>query len=143
MKIAISIMLTLLMCGCFLHSGGLKISSDDQNYLTSAYNFPLTFSVTQGESDSCWSRAKEWVGNHASKKIQNANDFMIQTFNPSSDEYAFGYYVTKNAVRDSVQIAVQCVVGNLFAKKDQENNAHILAYYIKTGLVIPKLIVKK
>jgi hypothetical protein len=139
----ISILLAVLFCGCAVFKGGMKISSEDQKYLTSAYDARLEFSVVANKSDTCWSRAREWIEKYSSKKIQTANDFMIQTYNPSGEEVAFGYYVTKKSAGENVQFSVQCIVGNLYAKKDQENNAHLLAYYIQTGKVVPKLIVKE
>jgi hypothetical protein len=143
MKIAITTIMALLMCGCFFFGGGLKLSSDDQNYIKTAYDSPLEFSVPKSESDASWARAAEWIKKYSHEKIQNSNEFMIQTYNPGSNEYSFGYYVTRNAEGDSAKIAVQCIVGNLYAKKDQLNNAHLLAYYIKTGKIVPKLVVKK
>jgi hypothetical protein len=142
-KAILLISLAALFCGCMFFGGGLKLSSDDQTYIKNAYDTPLELTVPKTESDICWARAKEWIDKYSSKKIQTANDFMIQTYNPGGQEYAFGYYVTRKTVADTVQIMVQCIVGNLYAKKDQDNNAHLLAHYIKTGQVVPKLIVKE
>jgi hypothetical protein len=142
-KTIMLISLAGLFCGCALFGGGLTLSSDDQDYIRNAYDTPLDLTVSKAESDICWARAQEWIKKYSSKKIQTANDFMIQTYNPSGKEYAFGYYVTRKAAADTVQITVQCIVGNLYAKKDQDNNARILAHYIKTGKVVSKLIVKE
>ena len=140
---AIVVILVLaLLAGCATTSM-LKLTPEERTYLEKAKAFPLEFTIPKSEADEAWGRAQSFIGRFSSMKLQTVTDFVIQTYNPRSTDVDFGYYVTKTPMGDKVQITVQCNTGNVFAEEDANNNAHILAYYIKTGeLVNPRLIAR-
>ena len=115
-----------------------EFAREEQTYLAKAMPFPLEFTIPKGEADEAWGRAQSFIGRYSSMKLQIATDFIIQTYNPGSLS-GFGYYVTKTPMGDNVQITVQGLTDIYLASANQ--NAHILAYYIKTGeLINPGLI---
>jgi hypothetical protein len=131
-----------ILTGCATTSM-LKLTPEEQTYLEKAKAFPLEFTIPKSEADEAWGRAQSFIGRFSSMKLQTVTDFVIQTYNPGSGDVDFGYYVTKTPMGDKVQITVQCNTGNMFAGADANTNAHILAYYIKTGeLVNPRLIAR-
>ena len=64
-------------------------------------------------------------------KIQIATDFVLQTYNPGNNDVSFGYSIVKSPMDDSLEYTVECNTGNIFAINEAQNNAHILAWYIK------------
>lgn len=143
MKKAIySILIFIIFISCATTSM-LKLTPEEQTYLEKARAFPLEFTILKSEADEAWGRAQSWVGKFSSMKLQIATDFVIQTYNPGFTDVDFGYYVTKTPMGDNVQITVKCITGNWFCGTDAKTNAHILAYYIKTGeLSNPRLITR-
>jgi len=115
-----------------------EFAREEQTYLAKAMPFPLEFTIPKGEADEAWGRAQSFIGRYSSMKLQIATDFILQTYNPSGID--FGYYVTKTPMGDNVQITVRGLTDSWFAVAAANKNAHILAYYIKTGELIPRLI---
>lgn len=138
-EVTVVILVLGLLSGCATTSM-LKLTPEEQTYLEKAKAFPLEFTIPKSEADEAWGRAQSFIGRFSSMKLQTATDFVIQTYNPASPAVDFGYYVTKTPMGDKVQITVQCNTGNMFAGADANTNAHILAYYIKTGELVPRLI---
>lgn len=117
--------------------------SEQQAYLERAKSFPFEFIIPKSEADDAWGRAQSFIGRFSSTKLLTVTDFVIQTFDPMdcSDEY--GYSVIKTPMGDHVLIAVGCMVGNTILWPKANKNAHILAYYIKTGeFPYPELIAR-
>lgn len=116
---------------------------EEQAVLDQAIAFPLDFTVPNSDAEMAWGRAQSFIGRFSSMKLQTVTDYVIQTYNPSSSGVAYGYYVTKTPLGDSMQFVVQCNTGNLFAMRDAVNNAHVLAYYMKTGELVNPILIKK
>jgi len=140
-EVTVAILVLALLTGCATTSM-LKLTPEEQMYLEKAKAFPLEFTIPKSQADEAWGRAQSFIGRFSSMKLQTVTDFVIQTYNPISPNVDFGYYVTKTPMGDKVQITVQCNVGNIFSGADANTNAHILAYYIKTGELVPRLIAK-
>jgi hypothetical protein len=120
-----------------------NLTAEERSYLERAEACPLEFTIPADEADAAWGRAQSFIGRFSSMKLQTVTDFVIQTYNPREGNVDFGYYVTKTPLGDQVRITVECIKGNLFSGADAKRNAHILAYYIKTGEEpSPKLIAK-
>ncbi len=113
-------------------------NTEERIYLQNVESFPLKFIISKKEAPDAWGRAQSWVAQYSSMKIQVLSDYVIQTYNPEGLRY--GYYVTKTPMGDDVEIKVEGITGNMFNKDKAERNARILAYYIKTGKLIPKFI---
>lgn len=119
-----------------------QLTPEEQSYLRKVMAFPLTFTISKADEKEAWGRAQSWIGQFSSMKTQMVTDYVIQTYNPFQPlRPSFGYYVTKEPVEDKFQISVKCIrVTPLLFKKQSEQNAHILAYYIKTGEMNPSFI---
>nr|MBN2277426.1 hypothetical protein [candidate division Zixibacteria bacterium] len=112
-----------------------------KNCLEMAKRCPLEFSMPIEESENAWGRAQSFIGRFSSIKLQTATDYVIQTYNPISGDTDFGYYVIKTPYNGEVQFSVECVSGNIFGESDAKTNAHLLAYYMKTGILCnPKMV---
>jgi hypothetical protein len=130
------------LTGC-AHTSMLNLSPDEQSGLERAMAHPTSFTVAKDEAPDAWGRAQSFVGRFSSMKLQTATDFVIQTYNPTNYNVAFGYYVTRTPVGAEHQIDVQCVQGNPFSSGDGNTNAHIAALYIATGeLACPRCIAR-
>lgn len=139
-KVAIIVLTLFVLVGCT--SITMKnLTPEERNYFEIVEAFPLEFTMPKVEADDAWGRAQSFIGRFSSMKLQTVTDFVIQTYNPS--DIKFGYYVTKTPMGDEIQITVQCITEGLFSGVDAKRNAHILAYYIKTGeLCNPKFIAR-
>jgi hypothetical protein len=136
-----SVITVMLLCTGCSHTSMMRLSPDEESYISMVNQFPLEFTVPKSETADVWGRAQSFIGKYSSMKLQNATDYIIQTYNPGGNDVAFGYSVTKTPLKNEDQITVQCNVGNMFASSDAHLNAHIFAYYIKTGeLPYPRLI---
>lgn len=143
MKRILSICLLTLFLSACSHIQTMQLSQDEKDYIEKVKAFPLELTIPKTDEADAWGRAQSFVGRFSSMKLQTATDFIIQTYNPSSSDESFGYYVTKTPLRDSVQMNIRCNVGNQMWAPDAELNGHILAYYVKTGeLPYPRLINK-
>ncbi|MGM0530438.1 MAG: hypothetical protein ACQER7_03730 [Bacteroidota bacterium] len=123
--------IVLIMSSCVTTA---NLTSEEQAYLNKAQNHPLTFEIDSSNIDKAWGRAQSFIGKYSSMKLQNVTDYVIQTYYPQMNDANFGYKVTKTELENgSFELSVNCITGNMFTMKSAEKNAHVLAYYIKTG----------
>jgi tetratricopeptide (TPR) repeat protein len=119
------------------------LTSDERIYLEKVKAFPLEFTIPINEVEVAWGRTQSFIGRFSSMKLQIVTDYIIQTYNPPKGEISFGYYVTKTPIGNNVKITVICITGDPLGEGAASLNAHILAYYIKTGeLPYPRLIAR-
>ena len=126
------LMLALTLAGC-THVSMVKMTPDDQAGLNKALSFPLRFTVPKDQAGEAWGRAQSFVGRFSSMKLQNATDYVIQTYNPVGSNVAWGYQITRTPLGDRHQFDVVVVQGNPLSGSDGSTNAHIAALYIGTG----------
>jgi hypothetical protein len=126
------ILIISLLTGCSTTSM-LSLSPDEQSYLNEAQACPLEFYVPKTDAEDAWGRAQSFIGQYSSMKLQTVTDYVIETYNPRMSDVAYGYSVTKTPMNDLVRISVRCFCGNFLEGDNTSTNAHILAYYIKTG----------
>jgi hypothetical protein len=98
--------------------------------------FPLHFAIPNNEAELAWGRAQSYIGRFSSMKLQVATDYVIQTYNPES-AWEFGYTATRTPGINHALFDVGCQTGGTLGADEAEQNAHIFAYYIKTGLAPP------
>jgi len=127
----LSVCLVGLLVGCAATTASLRLTSEERDYIEKAKVFPLEFVIPKAEANEAWGRAQTFISKHSGMRLQTATDFVLETHNPISG--AYGYHVTKTPMGEEVQITVECIGGSIISKADRELNAHILAYYIKTG----------
>lgn len=96
---------------------------------------PLRFVVAKDQAPDAWQRAQVWVAKHASVKLQNTTDVLIETFNPGMSGMApqYGYKITKAPVPTGVEIDVQLLAPSAYWANRAPDNAPLAAHYIRTG----------
>ena len=109
-------------------------------YLERVMACPLTFVIPANETELTWGRIQGFLGKYSSMKIQTVTEYVIETYNPVESEVDFGYSIVRTPVEEGVEIAIRCVTGNMFCRREADLNAHILAHYARTGEIIPKFI---
>jgi len=112
------------------------MSQEEKDYLDKANNQPVSFSLSKNEEKEAWSRAQRFVSTYSPGPVAVVTDVIIQT--NTSRTYDYNYVVNKSESGDSVGISVKCNYFNIMNKGDADQNAHILAYYMKTGDWPPK-----
>ncbi len=115
-----------------------KLSPQEQGYLGRAMAQPLTFAVKSEDSARLWGVAQAFIGKHASMKIENVSDFIIETYNPR--ENRFGYRVIRTPKKDGDEFSIEALYDNPFSSKQADQNAHIFAHYLLTEEIIERLI---
>ena len=139
-KYGLFLLLLVSFMGCAVFS---PFSAEQQLYLDKALSQPLEFKILKSEVETAWERAQTFISQYSSMKILGVTDLGIETHNPPGTEIKFGYFVYKKPAGDNFNISVKCICGNSLMAKAVNRNAHILAYYIKTGeLPNPELIKK-
>ena len=132
--------IALIATGCS-HTGMMNLSPDEEVYMARVNQFPLEFSISKADAPDAWGRAQSFIRKYCSMNLQYATDYLISAYSATLSEVRFRYYVTKTPMSNEVQILVQCNTGFMYTGGDANLNAHILAYYIKTGdLPYPQLI---
>jgi len=136
--------ITLLACltfmACLSANVFRKLTVAEEGYLSDAMSHPLIFVVPAEDSDRCWGAIQSFIGKYSSMKIENITDYIIETHNPYSTR--FGYRAVRTDLQDGVEFSVSCTYDNMFSKNAATQNSHILAYYLTTGEIIPRLINK-
>ena len=123
-----------------------QLSADEQASLNLAMDTPLTLVVPRDRSLQSWDRAQDFVSRYSSMKLRSTTDSTIVTYEtptyqtvPSPVESGsgirFGYTVSRASVTDGIQYAVKCTPSSTLGDKSADQNAHIAAYYIKTGRI--------
>ncbi|MFA5114367.1 MAG: hypothetical protein WC529_08805 [Candidatus Margulisiibacteriota bacterium] len=118
-----------------------ELTAEEILYLDNVMAAPLEMTIPAKDIKNAWDRAQGFVGRYSNMKIQVSTDYAIQTYTPEKFSGDYGYYVNKMKTEaGEYTISVQCIGTGAFSNKDQLANQQILAYYIKTGKVMPKFI---
>ena len=91
-----------------------------------------TAQMDEGGDSATWERARAFVTRYGSVPIETSTDSLIQT-GPLTDWPQYGYTITRSRTGEGVQFTVRCIASR--KKESTENNAHIAAYYIRTGIL--------
>ena len=121
-------LLTLALCfvclGCV---AGRLLTPQEKEYYEKAIAFPTTFSLPNSEAELAWERANSFVAQYATRP-------------PHTYLISYGYDVKRTRREDKTEFTVQCLSDNRENKGRELENAHILAYYMATGELFPRLI---
>ena len=124
----------LVSASCAVYTTSFKgLTEEDEKYLEKAKKFPTEFHIPKSEEYDAWGRSHSFIGKYGSMKVQVVTDFIIETYNPSEDRYA--YRIVKTPIGDSLEISVICIAGEMASRQIADEYSHICAYYIKTGLL--------
>lgn len=139
----ITILLVLNLFNGDAHASMLRFPREKQAYLERVKSFPLEFTIAWSEADEAWARAQSFIGKFSPTRLQIVTNFVIQTYEPMGCSDDYGYSIIKTPMGDKFQIIVECTTGNTLMRPYADTNAHILAYYIKTGeFLSPRLIAR-
>lgn len=119
------------------------LTAQEKAYASAMRAFPTEFSVPKDQSDEAWGRANRFLSKFSVLRLQMATDMLLTTYNPYKIGQ-YGYEITRMSGRENVTFNVECssFTGNIFSDERHEanQNAHIAAYYIATGIVEPYFI---
>lgn len=116
----------------------IKLTPEEEIYLGKAMAQPLIFIVDVKDSELKWALAQSFIAKYSPMKIQTVTDYLIETYNPY--DTSFGYKVVRTPLEEGDEFDVRCLSDNLFLMNVANQNAHIFAYYLVTGEIIPRLI---
>ena len=132
--------ITMVMTGC---ATTRTYTPEETAYMEKAAACPLSFPISKDKAEEAWSRVHTFIAQFSSMKIQTATDYTITTYTPTQRgtiEIYYGYSATRTLMGDEVKISVQCFSNNPYAQGQMSHNAHLFAYYVKTGEVMPQLV---
>ena len=89
-KYILTVCLGILLTGCATQNVGKNMSPDDRLEL----NAPL-YCEGEMQCKDVWERAMYYVTSNSGYKIQNANDMLIQTYNPTQIDTKLAWQITK------------------------------------------------
>jgi hypothetical protein len=136
-----SALLWLFISG-YSSAGIAQSFADRQDYIQKVQAFPVTFIISNSDSAAAdaWGRAESLVALYSAMQLHIVTDYVIETDNPQKDDLSFAYLVVRTPMNNSFQFTVICRSSGR-GGSEADMNAHILAYYIKTGeLPYPGLI---
>ncbi len=127
-------------------------SPEQERYLAEVGNFPLEFSVRRSDLGTAVDRAFEWLGTYHSLKsteadrevfkkgLRSMGGMIVSPMTRSADLGRHSYLVVFEVRGGSVDVLVgHEQKGGSGLKKVVSHRAHVLAYYIKTGQLMPEL----
>ena len=127
-----------------------QLSADEQSLLQSAMDTPLTFVVPRDQAIASWDRASDFVQRYSTMKLRSVTDSLITVYDAPSvtptienaSSIRFGYSVGRSKDPGGIRYTVQCTPSSTVGQKDAEQNAHLAAYYVKTGSVCDRCIIR-
>jgi hypothetical protein len=134
MKTATLFVFAALSAACITAPKRPPLTPTEQAEFDAVMATPLTIQMTTEDGALAWGRAQVWVQNNSVMKIQTVSDFIIETYNLNCESTGGTKYTAQRMplTKDTVQISVNalsCWVG----KEQTTVNAHVMAYYVKTG----------
>jgi len=116
----------------------IKLTPEEEVYLEKAMSQPLTFIVYIEESEQKWALAQSFIAKYSTMKIETITDYLLETYTPYGDR--MGYKVIRTPTKEGDEFCIVCSYDNPFSKNNALQSAHIFAYYLVTGEIIPRLI---
>lgn len=136
-------LLALMLARCSILKPGLTPAQ--QTYLNNAKATPLDIVIPQGELPKAWANARDFVRKYSPLPLIQSDEAEIRTRDPAPDGIDVGWEIhVRPATLGSVGIVINPLVtergygGN--AESRGQHNAHLLAYYLKTGQLEPALV---
>jgi hypothetical protein len=132
-------------------SSAFQLSADDEAILREAMDLPLTFVVPRDHAIDSWDRAVDFVDRYSTMTLRTATDSVLTTYEtppldlaalPTATRVRFGYSVRRYRDFGGIGYTVQCTPSSKTGEKDADQNAHLMAYYIQTGSVCDRCIIR-
>lgn len=130
-----------LLAGC----GGDKqrnLTPEEESYLQRAMAFSLEFRLPNNQSEEAWGRGQEFISRFSYMSIQTATQNVVATYNPNllKRNDGFGYRMSRAVQDNETLFRVECTNANPEYTPESNRNAHLLAYYMATGLISSNLV---
>lgn len=144
-------LLILLLGGIALScSSAFQLSAEDEASLDEAMAGPLDFVVPRDQAIASWDRAHDFVNRYSTMKLRNVTDSLLTTYEEpvygqpieSAAGIRFGYSVRRFRDPEGIGYVVQCTPSGKSGEKDADRNAHLAAWYIQTGTVCARCVVR-
>jgi hypothetical protein len=125
------------------------LDPEDQAYLDNVQSFPyinkydttLAFRIPKEEAEDAWGRIQVFIEKWSDMKVSRITNYVIETYMPpKTGEGRYGYKAIRTPMGNEVRFDVTCESGYRYASGGANTNAHILAYYSKTGDLRAKFI---
>jgi|GEM_PF-1024724 len=148
-KLVLLSMSCLFLYSCTLLLQQEPLDPEDQAYIDKVQSFPyfnkydttLSFRLPREEAEDAWGRTQVFIEKWSDMKVARITDYVIETYMPpKTGEGRFGYKAIRTPMGNEVRFDITCESGYRFASGGANMNAHILAYYAKTGELRPKFI---
>jgi len=137
-KFMILSILIIFLYSCMPANLFVKLTPEEKIYLEKAMAQPLTFIVDAKDSELKWALAQSFIAKYSPMKIETITEYLLETYSPYGTR--FGYKVIRTPLEEGDEFDVRCLYDNPFSKNDAYQSAHIFAYYLATGEIIPRLI---
>lgn len=135
-------LLVTLTCAACASGTKLQRTPEEDRYARAAMAHPTEFTVKKAEADSAWRRAKRWLEQNSSLSLKTETDYELATLVPEGGERVFAYQVMKYPLGDEVEFKVECQPSATLSRGDALLNAHLLAYFMKSGVMMPRFVVQ-
>jgi hypothetical protein len=136
---------------CSSTSAVFQLSADEQASLSQAMSGQLTFVVPREHAIDSWDRAQDFLDRYSTMKLRSSTDSLMTSYEQpptdpnqiqSASSVRYGYSVTRSRDVDGIRYVVQCTPSNPSGAKDADQNAHLAAYYIRTGTICDRCVVR-
>ena len=134
---AVAFITVLSFLGCATTT---ELTATQEAYLAEAMATPLSFTLPTDQAEKAWSRGRSFVERFGAMRLQNLTPHVIRTYDPAGPMASFGYYLRKIPKGDRTEFTVECICQNMSVSDASLQNAHLLAYYMKTGNLDPALV---
>lgn len=124
MKKLLASALCFVFVGC---ASGRLLTHQEKEYFDEVMTFPTTFTLPNSEAEAAWGRAKSFVAQY---RIMEPHTYWI----------SYGYNVSRTPMGDKTQFTVECTSDHANNKSREQENAHLLAYYMATGKLDPSFV---
>lgn len=132
---SILMIISCLFWGCASQAVSVKnMNPQDKAFIEKVMAFPTSFYVSKEDAKEAWGRCQAWVARYSDLQLKIVSDYFVHTSEGLSGLNYYGYKVTRKPEKEHDFIEVQCIGEPLNTSKSvKERNAHLLAWYIKTG----------
>ena len=146
-----ALLILALSAGCSSTSAVFQLSADEQASLAQAMSGPLNFVIPREHAIDSWDRAQDFLDRYSTMKLRSVTDSLMTSYEQpvtdpnqiqSASAVRFGYSVTRSRDVDGIRYVVQCTPSNPSGAKDADQNGHLAAYYIRTGTICDRCIVR-
>lgn len=128
-------LLLLFYWGCASNYQPYIPNVEDVNYLRKAMKSSLLFTIPEEFAEIYWARANSFIAQYSGMRIQIANDYTIQTYDPIDTNSGYGYSATKIINNSDKKMIVACL-GYYQNHPEVRRNAHIFSYYVQSGEIV-------